>query len=87
MLTTTTFNVPSPADLAVVEPPRVETPALPAGFPDKLVSELAWIGSDFVNESDYVFLLSDADLAEIKAALAHFKSKVHPMIPSFFLFL
>ncbi|KAK0731222.1 hypothetical protein B0H67DRAFT_64429 [Lasiosphaeris hirsuta] len=50
------------------------TPALPTGFPAELKAKLAWTGSDFPNESDHTFILSAADLAEVKTATEIYKS-------------
>lgn len=48
---------------------------LPAGFPKKLVSDLVWDGSDIQGRYDWTYVLTEADLEEIQAALAHFKCK------------
>lgn len=56
-------------------PAQAEISTLPAGLPAKLHSELAWTGQDFGNESDYVFVLTEADCAEVAAALEHFKGR------------
>ncbi|KAK3935993.1 hypothetical protein QBC46DRAFT_396165 [Diplogelasinospora grovesii] len=51
-----------------------DVPSLPAGFPAKLSTGLAWTGSDFSSDSDFILSLDDADLAEINAAVEFFKS-------------
>lgn len=45
---------------------------LPAGFPPKLSGSMAWRGADF-KKSDFIFHLSDADIAELESALVSFK--------------
>jgi hypothetical protein len=50
-----------------------EISPLPAGFPRTLEGELAWTGSSFVDESAYVYNLTEADIQEIGAGLGHFK--------------
>ncbi|CAK7219574.1 hypothetical protein SCUCBS95973_003861 [Sporothrix curviconia] len=47
--------------------------SLPRGFPAKLETELAWVGSDFKSPQDYVYQLTSTDLAEINEGLGHFK--------------
>lgn len=49
--------------------------ALPKGFPAKLDTKLAWVGSDFKDSESYVYQLTQADLAEISQAITHFKGK------------
>lgn len=44
------------------------------GWPAHLASALAWSGSDFASEDQFVYELSNQDKAEIEDALAHFKS-------------
>lgn len=46
---------------------------LPEGFPKQLVSPLVWHGSDFKSEDEWTYVLSEADLEDMKQALAHFK--------------
>lgn len=47
---------------------------LPAGFPSCLDTKLAFTGADYADESKYVYQLTESDVAEIDAALQHFKS-------------
>lgn len=47
---------------------------LPPGFPSQLETELAWTGSSVSKESGFILQLSDAETAEVKTALEHFKS-------------
>ncbi|KAL1902819.1 hypothetical protein Sste5346_000730 [Sporothrix stenoceras] len=47
--------------------------ALPKGFPAKLDTKLAWVGSDFKDPETYVYQLTQSDLAEISQAISHFK--------------
>jgi len=43
-----------------------------AGWPDHQACALSWSGSDFVDEQDFVYQLSDEDKVEIENALSHF---------------
>ncbi|KAK3328839.1 hypothetical protein B0H66DRAFT_526239 [Apodospora peruviana] len=52
-----------------------EVPALPANFPGEFKAKLAWTGGDFPNKSDYILHLNDIELAEVKAAVEHYKCK------------
>ncbi|KAI1334273.1 hypothetical protein F5Y15DRAFT_402163 [Xylariaceae sp. FL0016] len=47
---------------------------VPVGWPSQLKGPLVWTGSDFSEESGFVYVLSDEDKLEIAAALHHFKS-------------
>ncbi|KAH8890828.1 Clavaminate synthase-like protein [Thozetella sp. PMI_491] len=77
MSTPTVFEVPATAlvrDAGCAPLSQSDVAAtLPAGFPAKLDAKLAWSGSDFKDESDYVVRLVDSDIAEIDVAVAHFK--------------
>lgn len=59
--------------------PAVQTnddvPSLPPGFPAKLESSMAWTGADFRGDSEYTHVLSDAEKAELRAAVECFKCK------------
>ena len=47
---------------------------VPVGFPKRLLGPLVWKGDDFAgDECQYIYYLTDADQAEIKDALKHFK--------------
>lgn len=54
---------------------------LPYGFPNKLVSKMAWervnVSLDYTvdDESPYLLILQDQQLVEIDAALRHFRSQ------------
>ncbi len=58
---------------------RVETETLdktlPPGFPQQLDSNLVWDGNTLAEIYDWNYRLTEADLAEIEAALGHFKCK------------
>jgi hypothetical protein len=43
-------------------------------WPDQLVSDMSWTGSDFTDEQHFVYQLSDEERVEIETALSHFKS-------------
>lgn len=45
---------------------------LPQGYPEAVKTERAWTGSDLADKS-YLYLLSEAEVKEIEAALNHFK--------------
>jgi len=51
-----------------------EQAALPAGWPAAIHKPMAWVGSDFASENEYVSALSPSDIAELEEALVHFKS-------------
>lgn len=56
-------------------------PPLPQGMPSHLDHALAWSGADFNNhEAEYIYQLTEADLAEIGTALTYFKGQCHPSI-------
>jgi hypothetical protein len=57
------------------------TKSLPPGFPERLESELVWDGNDLAGKYNWNYVLNDADVAEIKQALAHFKCQCHPSVP------
>lgn len=50
---------------------------LPPGFPKKFEAQRAWVGSDFADEIDYVYQLSEIEIGEIEAALLYFQ-QVNP---------
>ncbi|KAK4220258.1 hypothetical protein QBC37DRAFT_271065 [Rhypophila decipiens] len=62
------------SDHALAAKPKHEMPALPANFPAQFISDLAWTGSHFPDQSQYVLALTSDDIEELNAALAHFKS-------------
>ncbi|KAI1506263.1 hypothetical protein F5X99DRAFT_404313 [Biscogniauxia marginata] len=47
--------------------------SVPEGWPVELDGPLVWSNDDFQDESEYVYLLTDADKAEIQCALEYFK--------------
>lgn len=46
---------------------------LPDGFPTKLESNLVWDGRNLAKTYDWNYVLTESDIAEIDAALRHFK--------------
>ena len=48
---------------------------VPAGWPKKLSGPMIWTGSDFPDESSFVYHLSSENKNEIQNALGHFKGK------------
>lgn len=50
---------------------------LPDGFPQKLESDLVWDGSNVTDSYEWSYVLTEADLVEIDAALKHFKCKIY----------
>ncbi|KAK0643966.1 hypothetical protein B0T16DRAFT_332896 [Cercophora newfieldiana] len=55
------------------ETEKLET-TLPDGFPRELKSKLVWDGNDLFERYDWNYWLTDEDLAEIEAALVHFRN-------------
>ncbi|TEA13953.1 Taurine hydroxylase-like protein SAT17 [Colletotrichum sidae] len=55
--------------------PVAGLPGLPTGLPETLDSESAWVGAQFVKESQYVYNLTQADKHELYRALQHFKAQ------------
>ncbi|KAF7563167.1 hypothetical protein G7046_g958 [Stylonectria norvegica] len=53
--------------------------SLPTGFPTKLHSDLVWDGKDLAKTYDWNYVLTDADLEEVAAALQHFRSLNVPL--------
>ncbi|KAK0747947.1 hypothetical protein B0T21DRAFT_13632 [Apiosordaria backusii] len=49
-------------------------PALPSGYPSQLISELAWTGASLAKSSDFTLQLAEEDVAEINAAVDHYKT-------------
>jgi hypothetical protein len=67
---------------------KADVPTLPAGFPARLLDELAWTGSQYSKTSNHIFVLDDTHHAEIKAALESYKCKHslpsrHPLLALF----
>ncbi|RAH74122.1 TauD/TfdA family dioxygenase [Aspergillus aculeatinus CBS 121060] len=52
---------------------------LPSGFPAKLESDLVWEGKDIAERYNWTYVLTEADLEEIDAAVLHFKSLNKPL--------
>ncbi|CZR49812.1 uncharacterized protein FPRO_16020 [Fusarium proliferatum ET1] len=48
---------------------------LPEGFPEVLDGPMAWTGSQFMDQSDYIYTLSESDLQETENALWYFKTR------------
>lgn len=48
---------------------------LPEGFPKELKGDLVWEGETLAEKYDWTYVLSEEQLAEIDAALQHFKCK------------
>lgn len=55
--------------------PNTKLPTLPSGFPTQLSSELAWTKGTFLDESSYIYNLTESDLEEINKALNRFKGE------------
>ena len=51
---------------------------LPAGFPPKFETPSAWKGSDWTDDSKFVYSFSTEDIRQIDEALTHFKSTCPP---------
>ena len=54
---------------------------VPKGFPEQLSSPLVWNGKDVEQRDDWIYQLNQAQLAEIDAALQHFKGEYNPISP------
>ena len=66
----------SPAqDVGVSITTQADVAPLPSGFPASLAGLMSWVGSDFTDKSDYIYVLSEDHLSEISGAVAHFKGK------------
>ncbi|KAL4916767.1 hypothetical protein BDW62DRAFT_211736 [Aspergillus aurantiobrunneus] len=52
---------------------------LPEGFPQKLISGLAWDGKDLARVYDWNYHLTEDDLKEVEDALQHFKALNVPL--------
>lgn len=52
-----------------------ELPGVPAGYPTCLRGESAWAGCRFNDETRFIYVLTQSDLAEVSQALAHFKGR------------
>ncbi|CAF9903720.1 MAG: hypothetical protein GOMPHAMPRED_000513 [Gomphillus americanus] len=52
---------------------------LPAGFPERLTSDLVWKGDSVAQQYDWAYELSDADIRELDNALHYFKSLDKPL--------
>lgn len=58
--------------------PINNTSTLPQGFPAQLNHPLAWVGNDFRgtdNDEDYIYRLTEQDLAELDAAVQSFQQQ------------
>lgn len=49
---------------------------LPTGFPAQLKSDLVWDGNTLAETYDWNYVLTEADKAEVDAALQHFKCEM-----------
>lgn len=54
---------------------------VPEGWPKALSGPMAWTGSDFMNESEWLYTLSSNDKKEVNSALGHFKSENQYLSP------
>jgi len=61
------------------EDPSLPNSPLPEGFPAKLTSPLVWQGSDWKNESEWVYDLTPEHLEEIDQAVNHFHGLGKPL--------
>lgn len=52
---------------------HARTTTLPPGFPERVETRRAWVGSDFAEEKSYIYVLSEAEVSEIEEALSYFK--------------
>lgn len=56
------------------EDPNLPNMPLPEGFPTQLESPLVWDATDYTDESQWVYQLSDVHLREIDDAVKYFNS-------------
>ncbi|KAJ7700250.1 hypothetical protein B0H14DRAFT_2417325 [Mycena olivaceomarginata] len=63
----------------LAEDPTLPQRPLPEGFPAQTEGPIVWEGKDWTDESQWVYNLSDDQLAEIDRALAHFESLDKPL--------
>ncbi|TFK32123.1 hypothetical protein BDQ12DRAFT_775069 [Crucibulum laeve] len=63
----------------LAEDPSLPQTPLPKSFPQKLDSPLVWEGSDWKDESEWVYNLSKDELKEIDDAVKHFHSLGKPL--------
>ncbi|KAI0308629.1 hypothetical protein OF83DRAFT_1180571 [Amylostereum chailletii] len=61
------------------EDPTLPQQPLPAGFPEKVEGPIVWEGSDWTDEKQWVYVLSNVELKEIKDGVEHFKSLNLPL--------
>lgn len=54
--------------------------SLPQGFPSRLDSPLVWDGADITTKYNWVYELNEDEVAEIEAALRHFKCVFVPSV-------
>jgi len=54
------------------------TQVLPAGFPNRLESELVWEGKDF-KDGEWIYHLTESDIEEVRSAVERFKSQNLPL--------
>ncbi|KAF8424962.1 hypothetical protein EV426DRAFT_75425 [Tirmania nivea] len=57
----------------LAEDPSLPAVPLPAGFPARVDGPIVWEGSDWADEGQWVYQLSDAELKEVDAALEYFR--------------
>ncbi|TFK36380.1 hypothetical protein BDQ12DRAFT_609947 [Crucibulum laeve] len=63
----------------LAEDPLLPTTPLPRGFPQKLESPLVWKGSDWMDESQWVYELNESQLKEIDDAVKYFNALNQPL--------
>ena len=56
-----------------METEKIQLTGLPTGFPQKLVSKFVWEGQDLAEDYDFVYALSEPQVAEVESALEYFK--------------
>ncbi len=52
---------------------KLDLQSLPVGFPSKLESDFVWDGESITGNYEWVYKLSEKEIAEVEDALAHFK--------------
>ncbi|KAF9533569.1 hypothetical protein CPB83DRAFT_757892 [Crepidotus variabilis] len=62
-------------DQRLAEDPTLPQTALPLGYPKKVGGPIVWEGSDWKNEAQWVYQLSEEELKEIDDGLHYFKRR------------
>ena len=69
---------PDPDKYQARQKARLQTEAvkhasLPSGFPQRLISDLAWEGDRLADTYDWTYVLNEDEVQELEDALRHFR--------------